>query len=122
MLQVRHYLGASADEDWEGVKEGRRDESGPSYDDAVHVQLFMPGQQLVNLFPARRRRPKPAARAESPEWLEDGEREAREMPGLNWDQRGRRQGLRDRERGAKYCMSHEKIGQKLISSPLPRGV
>ena len=29
--------------------------------------MFMPGQQLVNLFPARRRRPKPAARAESPE-------------------------------------------------------
>ena len=84
--------------------------------------MFMPGQQLVNLFPARRRRPKPAARAESLEWLEDGEREAREMPGLNWDQQGRRQGLRDRERGAKYCMSHEKIGQKLISSPLPRGV
>ena len=47
--------------------------------------MFMPGQQLVNLFPARRRRPKPA---EEPVRLEDGEGDAREMAGLNWDQWG----------------------------------
>ena len=47
--------------------------------------MFMLGQQLVNLFPARRRRPKPA---EEPFWLEDGEGDAREMAGLNWDQWG----------------------------------
>ena len=45
----------------------------------------MPGQQLVNLFPAQRRRPKPA---EEPVWLEDGEGDTREMAGLNWDQWG----------------------------------
>ena len=47
--------------------------------------MFMPGQQLVNLFPAQRRRPKPA---EEPVWLEDGEGNAREMASLNWDQWG----------------------------------
>ena len=47
--------------------------------------MFMPGQQLVNLFPAWRRRPKPA---KEPIWLEDGEGDAREMAGLNWDQWG----------------------------------
>ena len=44
--------------------------------------MFMPGQQLVNLFPARRRRPKPI-REEEPVWLEEGEGEAQEMHGLN---------------------------------------
>ena len=47
--------------------------------------MFMPGQQLVNLVPARRRRPKPA---KEPVWLEDGEDYAKEMAGLNWDQWG----------------------------------
>ena len=51
--------------------------------------MFMPGQKLVNLFPAWRRRPKPA---EEPVWLEDGEGDAREMAGLNWDQWGGIQG------------------------------
>ena len=49
--------------------------------------MFMPGQQLVNLFPARRRRPKPT-REEELVWLGEGEGEAREMHGLNWDQWG----------------------------------
>ena len=47
--------------------------------------MFMPGQQLVNLFLAWQRRPKPA---EEPVWLEDGEGDDREMAGLSWDQWG----------------------------------
>ena len=49
--------------------------------------MFMPGQQLVNLFPARRQQPK-LTREEELVWLEEGEGEAREMHGLNWDQWG----------------------------------
>ena len=44
--------------------------------------MFMPGQQLVNLFPARRRQPKPTREEESV-WLEEGEGKAREMHSLN---------------------------------------
>ena len=47
--------------------------------------LFMPGQQLVNWFPAQQREPEPA---KEPEWLGDGEGDARKVAGLNWDQWG----------------------------------
>ena len=73
--------------------------------------MFMPGQQLVNLFPARRRRPKPA---EEPVWLEDGE--------SNWDQWGGIQSYREEAGGPNTDDTDEEIGQKQISSPLPEGV
>ena len=47
--------------------------------------LFMPGQQLVNWFPAQQGEPEPA---EEPVWLGDGEGDARKVAGLSWDQWG----------------------------------